>query len=237
MILISEIKTFAGVIAIGIALGIGALRLYYHPMHFWFVWPAIRGRLYPWHPVALDDLCFLGKTARVKAMVGEIAAQQRQLDTMGRPAFREPVAANLKERIDIFRNNISGFAQPLASEFRRTAERWLAIAERQYDKARLQMLRRAKASSFPCRRTGGERYRSLRTANADHRTVGRPGHVGDGVSRPFDWRPAADGQVDAYPESDWVHPGNRQGLANLDAAGTRLYLACAPMRPDRGRSR
>jgi hypothetical protein len=55
---------------------------------------------------------FLGETARVKALVGEIAGLQRQLDTMNRPAFREPVAANLKDRIDIFRDKVGGFAQP-----------------------------------------------------------------------------------------------------------------------------
>jgi hypothetical protein len=141
------------------------------------MWPAIHGRLYPWHPAAWDDLCpvpfpglgrllvsyaevapeeakaeierlidtypsqrhqaliartillartaaaetdlshldqavagipegekgFLGETARVKASVGEIAALQRQLDAMNRPSFREPVAANLKERKRLMR--------------------------------------------------------------------------------------------------------------------------------------
>jgi hypothetical protein len=171
----------AAAFAFGMAVGIALLRVYYHLVHFWFVWPAIQGRLYPWHPSAWDDLCavpfpglgrllvsyaevapeaaeaeierlidtypsqrhqaliartilhartaaaetdlsrldqavsgipegekgFLGETARVKELVGEIAALQRQLNTMNRPAFREPVA-------DIFRDRIGGFSQPLA---------------------------------------------------------------------------------------------------------------------------
>jgi hypothetical protein len=210
----------AGGIAFWIAFLITVARVYYHPMHFWFVWPAIRGRLYPWHPVAWDDLCavpfpglgrllvsyaevapeaaeaeierlidtypsqkyqaliartillaraaaaetdlsrldqmvdgipegekgFLGETARVKAMIGEIAALQRQLDTMDRPAFREPVAANLKDRIEIFRDKIAGFA--LASEFRRAADKWLAIAQRQHDRAKAQTTRESRPQVF-----------------------------------------------------------------------------------------
>jgi hypothetical protein len=84
---------------------------------------------------------FLGETARVKEMVGEIARLQRQLDTMDRPSFREPVALTLKEKIGIFKDRMGGFAQPLASEFRRAAESWLAIAQRQHDKTRAQMRR------------------------------------------------------------------------------------------------
>ena len=205
----------AGGIAAGIAAGIARLRVYYHPLHFWFVWPAIHGRWYPRHPAAWDDLCplpfpglgrllvayaevapegakaeierlidtypsqrhqaliartillaraaaaetdlsrldqivasmpegekgFLRQTARVKEMVGEIAALQQQLETMKRPAFREPVAANLKERIDIFKDKIAGFAQPLASEFREAADRWLKVAQRQHDEVKSRLSR------------------------------------------------------------------------------------------------
>ena len=49
----------AGGIVAGIASGIARLRVYYHPVHLWFVWPAIHGRWYPRHPVAWDDLCGL----------------------------------------------------------------------------------------------------------------------------------------------------------------------------------
>jgi hypothetical protein len=79
---------------------------------------------------------FLGQTAQVKAMIGEIAALQRQLDTMDRPAFREPVAGNLTARIDIFKYKSAGFAQPLASEFCEASHRWLKIAQRQHDEVK-----------------------------------------------------------------------------------------------------
>ncbi len=57
------------------------------------------------------DKGFLAQTAQVKAMVGEIAALQRQLDTMNRPAFREAVAGQLTARIETFAHNIAGFAR------------------------------------------------------------------------------------------------------------------------------
>jgi hypothetical protein len=44
-------------IAGGIAGGIAILRLYYYPIHFFFVWPKPLARLYRFHPVAWDSLC------------------------------------------------------------------------------------------------------------------------------------------------------------------------------------
>jgi hypothetical protein len=48
-------------IATGITSGIAFLltffRLYYAPLHLVFLWPKLQGRLYPWHPVAWDDVC------------------------------------------------------------------------------------------------------------------------------------------------------------------------------------
>ena len=46
-----------------------------------------------------------------------------------RPAFREPVAGSLTARIENFAHSIAGFSEPLASEFRRAAARWLEIAQ------------------------------------------------------------------------------------------------------------
>lgn len=34
-------------------------RAFYYPFHLFFVFPTIRERWYPWHPVVWDDLCFL----------------------------------------------------------------------------------------------------------------------------------------------------------------------------------
>jgi len=40
-----------------VAFGFASLRLYYQLIHPLFMWPAVRGGWYPWHPVAWDDLC------------------------------------------------------------------------------------------------------------------------------------------------------------------------------------
>ena len=50
---------FAGGIVAGIASGIARLRVYYHPVHLWFVWPAIHGRWDQPDPVTWYDLCGL----------------------------------------------------------------------------------------------------------------------------------------------------------------------------------
>ncbi|MDS4030351.1 MAG: hypothetical protein RKO66_09780, partial [Candidatus Contendobacter sp.] len=46
-------------IDIAICLCILATRAYYYPLHLFLIFPVVRGRLYPWHPVAWDDLCFI----------------------------------------------------------------------------------------------------------------------------------------------------------------------------------
>jgi hypothetical protein len=44
-------------LAFGIAFGISFTRIFYRVVHLPFVWPRIRRRWYPCHPVAWDDLC------------------------------------------------------------------------------------------------------------------------------------------------------------------------------------
>jgi hypothetical protein len=46
-------------IAGGIAFAIAVLRVYYHPLHLGFLWPAVQARWYRFHPVAWDDMCSL----------------------------------------------------------------------------------------------------------------------------------------------------------------------------------
>lgn len=43
--------------ASGIAIFVSLTRTFYLPLHLFFVWPRPRPRLYPYHPVAWDDLC------------------------------------------------------------------------------------------------------------------------------------------------------------------------------------
>ena len=45
--------------AFGLTFGIVFLRAYYHPFHFLFILPLLRGRWYPFHPVAWDGMCAL----------------------------------------------------------------------------------------------------------------------------------------------------------------------------------
>jgi hypothetical protein len=80
---------------------------------------------------------FLAETPRVRQMVAEIAGLQARLDAMDRPVFREAYAAALCTQIENFQHRVAGFREPLASEFRAAADRWLAIARRQRDEVRL----------------------------------------------------------------------------------------------------
>ncbi len=82
------------------------------------------------------DRGFLREVRDVRGRIGEIAQLQRRLDTMTRPAFREPVAAQLVTSIENFRHQVAGFREPLASEFRKAAEAWRAVAEAQLENVR-----------------------------------------------------------------------------------------------------
>jgi hypothetical protein len=77
------------------------------------------------------DKGFLTQTSQLREMVGAIAAQQRQLDTIDRPVLRRPYASLLVKEIDSLRGRVSGFREPIASEFRAAADQWLAVAQHQ----------------------------------------------------------------------------------------------------------
>jgi hypothetical protein len=74
---------------------------------------------------------FLAQTPRVQKMVGEIAGLQRRLDAIDRPVLREPYATVVVKEIENFRGRVAGFPEPLGSEFRDAADRWLLVAQRQ----------------------------------------------------------------------------------------------------------
>ena len=82
------------------------------------------------------DQGFLAKAPELCELVAGIAGEQRRLDTIQRPAFREPHAALIRERIQNFRNQVAGFGEPLATEFRAAGARWLEVADRQWAEAR-----------------------------------------------------------------------------------------------------
>ena len=74
---------------------------------------------------------FLRETSRLREMVGEIVHLQARLNAVDRPVFREPLCVLLRTEIENFQHRVSGFHEPLASEFRAAAAHWLAIADRQ----------------------------------------------------------------------------------------------------------
>jgi hypothetical protein len=82
------------------------------------------------------DKGFLAQTEKVKEGIAEVSALQTRLDTINRPAFREPTAKQLVKEIENFRYRIAGLREPLATEFRAAATQWLAVAQRQLDEAR-----------------------------------------------------------------------------------------------------
>jgi AAA ATPase domain len=77
------------------------------------------------------DRGFLAQTSQVREMVSAIAASQSRLDTIDRAFMREPYASLLVKEIENFQGRVSGFHEPLASEFPAAADNWLGIAERQ----------------------------------------------------------------------------------------------------------
>jgi len=44
-------------LAIDLAYAVGFLRLYYLPIHCFWIWPRVRASLYRFHPIAWDDVC------------------------------------------------------------------------------------------------------------------------------------------------------------------------------------
>jgi len=88
---------------------------------------------------------FLQETPKVKDKIQGLAALQTRLDAMDRPFLRGPISQLLVDRIETFRDQISGFSEPLASELRSAARQWLEIAETQRDRAR-QVLEREPTS-------------------------------------------------------------------------------------------
>ncbi len=82
------------------------------------------------------DKGFLGQTRRVRENVEEICRQQIRLNTISRAVLREPIAQLLYTEIENFCHRIGGFHEPLVSEFRKAAENWLKIAQRQLEQAR-----------------------------------------------------------------------------------------------------
>jgi hypothetical protein len=82
------------------------------------------------------EKAFLREASRLREMVGGIVRLQARLDAVDRPVFREPLARLLRTEIENFQHRVSGFQEPLASEFCAAAANWLQIADCQLQEAR-----------------------------------------------------------------------------------------------------
>jgi hypothetical protein len=80
----------------------------------------------------LNNLGLLPELAPAREMIAEIARQQRRLDTIQRPFFREPLAHALRTEVENFRRAAQKFRPPLNLAFMDAAARWLGIADRQW---------------------------------------------------------------------------------------------------------
>ena len=78
----------------------------------------------------------LAQTVLLREWISEISRQQRHINTVLRPIFREPLAHALRSDIENFQNRVAGFHEPIASEFRAAAARWLEHANQQWQAAR-----------------------------------------------------------------------------------------------------
>jgi hypothetical protein len=74
---------------------------------------------------------FLAQTTQLRTAVHDVVTLQSRLNTIDRPVLRELFAQLLCKQIENFRHRISGFYEPLATEFRAAADQWLEIAEKQ----------------------------------------------------------------------------------------------------------
>ncbi|MGH9841253.1 MAG: AAA family ATPase [Blastocatellia bacterium] len=78
---------------------------------------------------------FLGQTSQAKDWVETISRLQIRLKAVNRPILREPTAELLYKEIENFRHRVDGLHEPLATEFRAAATRWLQVAQHQLDEA------------------------------------------------------------------------------------------------------
>jgi hypothetical protein len=72
---------------------------------------------------------FLNKTAAIRQAIEEISQEQIRLDAIDRPAFREPFAKLVREKIQSFYERVNGYPEPFRTEYRAAALQWLGIAE------------------------------------------------------------------------------------------------------------
>jgi hypothetical protein len=140
----------------GIAFGIVLLFGYYSTLKTWTILLARQagqvGDL-----MELSDLLaelpegtggFLGETRQLRDLVERITHTQASLNAVDRPIFREPRAQLLCSEIEKFRYRVGELHDPLKTEFRAAADRWLELARRQLDDVKVVVKREARPQVF-----------------------------------------------------------------------------------------
>jgi hypothetical protein len=72
---------------------------------------------------------YLAQTERLRAMVMELVALATRVEANEAPALRALDAAELGLRVRDFRDQVAGFSEPLAAEFREASLHWQELAE------------------------------------------------------------------------------------------------------------
>jgi hypothetical protein len=91
---------------------------------------------------------FLSQTALIRESIEKIVQHQTRLDAINRPFFRQQSAERLCDEIQNFQVRIAGYHEPLNSEFRAAAGKWLQVAQRELNEARLIISKQPTAQVF-----------------------------------------------------------------------------------------
>ncbi len=168
---------------------------------------------------------FLRETPRLRELVHDITTQQTRLNTVSRPILRELIAQLLYTTIENFRHQVSGFREPLASEFRAAANHWLKIAQQQHQDAQDILAKEPSPQVFragdPVRPPTGSLCASPpcrgRAGKSDHAEYGLPG--------PHPLRPTPDGEDHCPAQCDGILTDDCRPRSDIHAASSGVNLS------------
>lgn len=126
---------------------------------------------------------YLAQTREVRERVLGISRQQRYVNAVNRPFFREQAVVALRAEINAFYAKVAGYREPLATEFRKAADAWLKLAEAQLDEVQAQRQREPTPQVFragdPVQRDAEAFVARLDTCGAlEHEIMAGPGCSG-----------------------------------------------------------
>ena len=79
---------------------------------------------------------YLAETQDLRRKAQDVEGAWRRLQTLDRPVLAEPFAELLVKNIEAFQAQVSGYSEPLASEFRKAARSWLELTEQERSRVR-----------------------------------------------------------------------------------------------------